>query len=114
MLLLAGCGTVNRTVQVTNPGGQDAKHEFRGAWIQTVGQVEYKQMSVAEMKASFIKKLDELHADGINAILFQIRPEADAFYQSNLEPWSRYFTGEQGKAPEGNFDPLAFMVTECH
>ena len=114
MLLLAGCGTVNRTVQVTNPGGQDAKHEFRGAWIQTVGQGEYKQMSVTEMKVSFIKKLDELHADGINAILFQIRPEADAFYQSNLEPWSRYFTGEQGKAPEGNFDPLAFMVTECH
>ena len=62
--------------------------------------------------AEMVRKLDEA---GINAVIFQIRPEADAFYKSDLEPWSRFLTGRQGQAPDDpNFDPLAFIIDECH
>jgi len=94
--------------------GKDAKHEFRGAWIQTAYQGEYQTMSPEELKKDFIRKLDYLQACGINALIFQVRPEADAFYHSEIEPWSRFYTGEQGRAPEGNFDLMNFLIEECH
>jgi uncharacterized lipoprotein YddW (UPF0748 family) len=71
-------------------------------------------MSQDEMKASFKQKLDYLKDCGINAVLFQVRPEADAFYRSRLEPWSRFYTGEQGREPEGGFDLMLFLIKECH
>ncbi|MDD2436403.1 MAG: family 10 glycosylhydrolase [Massilibacteroides sp.] len=100
--------------QVIVPVSENPKREFRGAWIQTAFQGEYKEMTPAEMRNSFIKKLDFLQLCGINAIIFQVRPEADAFYKSDIEPWSRFLTGEQGVAPAGNFDPMAFLIEECH
>lgn len=100
--------------QMTAPISENPKREFRGAWIQTAFQGEYKEMTPAEMKRSFVRKLDFLSSCGINAIIFQVRPEADAFYRSDIEPWSRFFTGEQGLAPAGNFDPMAFLIEECH
>lgn len=90
------------------------KREFRGAWINTIGQSQYAGMNPTQMRAYFINMLDQLHAAGINALIFQVRPQADAFYKSDLEPWSRYLTGTQGKAPEGDFDPMAFLIEECH
>lgn len=90
------------------------KREFRGAWIQTVFQGEYKDMSPVQMRKDFVRKLDYLKDCGINAIVFQVRPEADAFYKSDLEPWSRFYTGKQGQAPEGDFDVMEFLVNECH
>ena len=90
------------------------KREFRGAWIQTVFQSEYANMTSKEMKADFIRKLDLLQTCGINAIIFQVRPEADAWYLSEIEPWSRFCTGKQGVAPDPLFDPMAFLIKECH
>ena len=90
------------------------KREFRGAWIHTVGNRQMRTMNVEQIKALFINTLDSLALAGCNAVVFQVRPTADAFYVSDLEPWSRYLTGVQGKAPEGNWDPLAFMVEESH
>ena len=112
-VLVAACGTSKNTL--TQKADPIPKREFRGAWIQTVGQSRYQQMNSAAMKyylADMVRKLDEA---GVNAVIFQIRPEADAFYQSELEPWSRFLTGEQGKAPDdAAFDPLAFIIEECH
>lgn len=110
---ILSCSTV-REVQTPVVAGKSAKREFRGAWIQTAFQGEYKEMTPAQMRKSFIKKLNYLQACGINAIIFQVRPEADAFYKSDIEPWSRFYTGEQGKAPAGDFDPMAFLIEECH
>lgn len=90
------------------------KREFRGAWVSTAWQSRYKTMNVQQMKAYFTDMLDELQADGINAVIFQARPYADAFYKSNIEPWSAFLTGTQGMPPADNFDPLAFLVEECH
>ncbi|MGL5683499.1 MAG: glycoside hydrolase family 10 protein [Marinifilaceae bacterium] len=94
--------------------GQSPKREFRGAWIQTVFQSEYASMTPQQMQADFITKLNKLEACGINALIFQVRPEADAWYHSSYEPWSRFCTGLQGKAPSGGFDPMAFLIQECH
>lgn len=109
---LFSCSTVRETSLTYT--GEHPKREFRGAWIQTAFQSEYKSMTPARMKKDFIRKLDYLQACGINAIIFQVRPEADAFYRSDIEPWSRFYTGEQGKAPEGDFDLMAFLIDECH
>jgi uncharacterized lipoprotein YddW (UPF0748 family) len=53
-------------------------------------------------------------ANGMNAIILQVRPTADAFFPSDIEPWSRYLTGTPGKAPEPFYDPLLFWIKECH
>ena len=112
--LVTSCKTTQLEVEKTEYLGDKPKREFRGAWIQTAFQGEYAQMSVAEMRKSFIKKLNYLQRCGINAIIFQVRPEGDAFYRSKYEPWSRFYTGVQGRAPEGNFDVMAFLIEECH
>jgi len=90
------------------------KREFRGAWISVVEQNQYKNMTVNEMKQYFVRLLNNLKSENINAVIFQVRPAADAFYYSEIEPWSRYMTGTQGKAPEVNFDPMAFLIEEAH
>ena len=90
------------------------KREFRGAWIHVIGQNQYQNMSSQEMKQYFIDLLDSLQTYHVNAVIFQVRPAADAFYYSEIEPWSRYLTGTQGKAPDGKFDPMAFVIQETH
>ncbi len=89
------------------------KREFRGAWIQAVNG-QFQGMAPDKMRQVLIEQLNSLQAAGINAIIFQVRPEADALYQSTYEPWSRFLTGVQGKAPSPVWDPLQFMIDECH
>lgn len=93
---------------------QQPKREFRGAWIQTVNQSQYQQMNSEQMQHYFIEILDKLKSRGINAVIFQVRPQADAFYKSDIEPWSRFVTGTQGNAPSPQWDPLTFMIEACH
>ena len=89
------------------------KHEFRGAWIQTIFQ-GYNNRSTAQNKAYLTKLIDDLHQSGINAIIFQVRPRSDAFYKSDIEPWSGFLTGTIGKAPTPQWDPLQFVINEAH
>lgn len=94
------------------PAQVPPKRDFRAAWVHTVGQSKYATMTPSAMKTYFVGLLDSLQHTGINVILFQVRPEGDAWYKSSLEPWSRYITGTQGKDP--GWDPLAFLIDECH
>ena len=87
------------------------KREFRGAWIQCVNE-QFQGLSKEEMQRTLSYQLDELAKDGVNAIIFQVRAECDALYNSPYEPWSRFLTGRQGQNP--GWDPLAWMVSECH
>ncbi|MCI1779169.1 MAG: family 10 glycosylhydrolase [Bacteroidales bacterium] len=93
---------------------QITKREFRGAWIHTIDNKFIKDMSSSQVKNMFIRILDSLKEAGCNSVIFQVRPSADAFYPSKLEPWSRYLTGVQGRAPKPYWDPLAFMIKESH
>lgn len=90
-----------------------AKREFRGAWIQTVNG-QFTGMSTAAMQQTLRQQLDALQRDGVNAIIFQVRPECDALYESKIEPWSRFLTGVQGQPPVPYWDPLKWMVGQCH
>ena len=58
--------------------------------------------------------LNNISEMGYNAMFFQVRPSADAFYKSNVFPWSKYLTGQNGLAPADGFDPLTFLVEEAH
>ena len=89
------------------------KREFRGAWIQAING-QFKGKSAIEMQQMLTQQLNVLQAAGINAIIFQVRPEADALYASSIEPWSRYLSGVQGQAPKPYWDPMAWMIEECH
>lgn len=89
------------------------KREFRGAWIQCVNG-QFMGKSTQEIQTMLSNQLDELQKDGVNAIIFQVRAECDALYESDLEPWSKFLTGVQGKAPSPYWDPLAWMVEQCH
>ena len=91
--------------------------EFRGVWVATVGNMDWPSkpgLSTERQKAELIAILDTVVALHMNAVVLQVRPAADALYQSSLEPWSDVLTGEMGRAPEPFYDPLAFAVTEAH
>ena len=75
------------------------KREFRAAWIQAVNG-QFRGIPTDRLKQILINQLNSLQGAGINAVIFQVRPEADALYASQYEPWSRFLTGVQGKAPD--------------
>lgn len=108
--LLLMAGGVFAQVQT---GSAYPKREFRAAWIQSVNG-QFRGMPTEKLKQNLIGQLNSLQKAGINAIIFQVRPEADALYASRLEPWSRFLTGVQGKAPEPYWDSMQFMIDECH
>lgn len=90
--------------------------EFRGAWIATVTNLDWptsRTASVAAQQAELRNEIEQLHRSGINAIIFQIRTEGDALYASPHEPWSYWLTGQQGRAPNPVWDPLAFVIQEA-
>lgn len=101
------------TVWATQWAMAQPKREFRGAWIQCVNG-QFQGLGTEAMQRTLTYQLDELHRDGVNAIIFQVRPECDALYASPYEPWSRFLTGVQGQAPRPYWDPLAWMVEQCH
>lgn len=91
--------------------------KMKGVWIATVENIDYPSrpgLSVKEQKQEFVQLLDALKEAGINTIFMQVRPTADTFWPSNLDPWSAYLTSTQGKKPGMFYDPLKFMVAQAH
>ncbi len=91
--------------------------EFRGVWLTTVSNSDWPSrpgLSTEEQKQELIAILDCAAATHLNAIVMHIRPNADALYPSDIEPWSDYLSGELGKAPQPFYDPLAFAIEEAH
>ena len=95
ILLLAVMGVTMAFPQVP------PKREFRGAWLATVDNLDWpvRGDSPQNQKNQLIALLDGMKASGINAVIFQVRPECDALYASPYEPWSYHLTGTQGNAP---------------
>ncbi|AZS16183.1 family 10 glycosylhydrolase [Paenibacillus lutimineralis] len=108
-------GKSHSYVLVVNGEEMIPKRELRAAWIATVENIDWPAkgpFNAEQQKADFIAILDELKEAGMNAIVMQVKPTADAFYPSKFAPWSKWLTGEQGKDP--GYDPLAFMIEEAH
>ena len=93
------------------------KREFRGVWVATVSNIDWPSrpgLSADRQKQEFIALLEQHKANGMNAVLLQVRPAADAFYAKSREPWSRWLMGKQGIAPAAGYDPLEFAIKEAH
>lgn len=111
--------TVNK--EPGNPGdgsghGNGNGQTLNGAWVSTVYNLDWPSAASYgksdKQREEFVALLDELQGIGLNAVFVQVRPAGDALYPSSLVPWSKFLTGQQGKAPD--YDPLAFMIEETH
>lgn len=93
------------------------KREFRGVWVATVENIDWPSragLSADQQKQELIGILEQHKRNGMNAILLQVRPAADAFYTKSREPWSQWLMGKQGLAPAEGYDPLEFAIKEAH
>ncbi|MFH0792633.1 MAG: family 10 glycosylhydrolase [bacterium] len=93
------------------------EREFRAVWVATVANIDWPTspgLSTEVQKQQAIAILDKIKELQMNAVVLQVRAQADAFYKSDLEPWSYYLTGQEGKAPDPYYDPLEFWVEEAH
>jgi uncharacterized lipoprotein YddW (UPF0748 family) len=91
--------------------------EFRGVWVATVANLDWpsrRSLPSAQAQAELIRILDAARDQGLNAVILQVRPMGDAFYDSAIEPWSDFLTGESGRAPSPYWDPLAFAIEQAH
>jgi len=121
---LASCTTPQKstrspagTIHASGKLPPAAPREFRAAWVSTVANIDWpsrQNLKAPQQQAEAIAILDRAKAMGLNAIVLQVRPSADAIYASPIEPWSEYLTGAQGQAPQPWYDPLKFWVTEAH
>ncbi|MHA7846553.1 glycoside hydrolase family 10 protein [Serratia sp. D1N4] len=89
------------------------KQAFRSAWVATIGNLNMPMVNSEQaFKKTYLGILDRFTALNMNAMIFQIRPMLDAYYSSEINPWSQYLSGKQGKDP--GYDPLTWMIEETH
>ena len=93
---------------------QNPKREFRGAWLHVIGQSQWQNKTTAQAKAYIDDQFQKLQDAGCNAVIFQVRPTADAMYKSDLEPWTAWLTGKRGKAPSPEWDPMEYAIDQAH
>ena len=112
--LLSACALIPQEAEALEQSSNSNKNDMRAVWISTVYSADYPSVQNDEQKQKqeFITKLDEIKKMGLNTVVVQMRPKADAFYQSNINPWSEILTGTQGQNP--GYDPMAFMIEEAH
>ncbi|HEX3168112.1 MAG TPA: family 10 glycosylhydrolase [Chitinophagaceae bacterium] len=94
-----------------------SRPEFRGVWIASVDNIDWPPKGMTNpdsQRTEFIRQLEMHKSNGMNAVIVQVRPAADAFYPSQFEPWSQWLTGVQGQPPFPYYDPLEFMIKETH
>ena len=125
---LAACSTVSTAPAPSSlPPLTEAEmpppepREFRAAWVATVANIDWPSkpgLSAQAQRTEALAMLDRARQIGLNALILQVRPAADAIYPSALEPWTEYLSGEQGRGPwlvgETAWDPLAFWVAQAH
>ena len=95
----------------------NAYAEMRGVWVATVYNIAISKQNglnekaITDYKNEFLTILDRMEEFGMNTIFFQVRPSNDAFYESELNPWSQFLVGS-GVHP--GWDPLEWMIDETH
>ncbi|HEV8606748.1 MAG TPA: family 10 glycosylhydrolase [Tepidisphaeraceae bacterium] len=113
LIAAAGCKPWSDPALEPPPG----MREMRGVWVATVVNIDWPSkpgLSVDEQQREMLVILDRAKELKLNAIVLQVRTSCDAFYPSDLEPWSEYLTGQQGKPPEPFYDPLQMWIAEAH
>ena len=116
-VIILSCASTRKSAKNAASGSPRAAKEFRAAWVATVANINWPSkpgLPTEQQQQEAIALLDFLKEHNFNAVIFQVRPQADALYQSSLEPWSYYLSGLQGKAPDPYYDPLSFWVEAAH
>ena len=120
-IIFAGCGGSTGGSPSGNSAGKtvngvpDFPREFRGAWSACIYSIDWpssKGLSASTQKSQLVSILNKMDSMNMNAIIFQVRPHADAVYKSNIEPWSHWLTGTSGRSP--GYDPLQFCIEQAH
>lgn len=109
--------TLTLPLFASSAGSTLSDNNMKAVWVSTVYNLDYPKKattSASTLKKEAIQILDNVKKVGLNAVILQVRPSADSLYKSDYFPWSKYLTGKQGTAPDSNFDPLEFWVTEAH
>jgi uncharacterized lipoprotein YddW (UPF0748 family) len=118
LIALHSCSSSKRATKATAAGSSPhTEREFRAAWVATVANINWPSkpgLTTKEQQDEAIALLDFLQTNHFNAAILQVRPQCDALYKSDIEPWSYYLTGQQGKAPDPYYDPLEFWVEAAH
>ncbi|HET9429761.1 MAG TPA: family 10 glycosylhydrolase, partial [Chitinophagaceae bacterium] len=118
MILLQACSGSRRVSAPIVPDPYPkAAREFRAAWVATVANINWPSkpgLPSEDQKREALELLDFLAAHHFNAVVFQVRPQCDALYKSELEPWSYFLSGQQGQPPNPYYDPLEFWIEAAH
>ena len=96
---------------------QAAESELQGVWVSTVYNLDYPSrpgLSERQLKIEADAIIQNAKDWGLSALFLQVRPSADALYQSDIVPWSAVLSGKQGQAAHNEFDPLAYFIEQCH
>ncbi|GAA1146932.1 family 10 glycosylhydrolase [Streptomyces javensis] len=118
-LTVAAAGALAATVTagdaLAEGRGGGHRPEFRGMWLATVANRDWPSrpgLPAQQQRAELLGFLDTAVSRRLNAVVFQVRPTADALWPSPYEPWAECLTGVQGKDP--GWDPLGTAVREAH
>lgn len=117
VLLVSFCSPLSAQFFSFDSSPLPPRREFRGVWIASVLNLDWPSSpfsSPQDQRNQLVAILDNVASAGINAVIFQVRVECDAFYNSPYEPWSYWLTGSQGVGPSDGYDPLEFAVAEAH
>jgi uncharacterized lipoprotein YddW (UPF0748 family) len=92
-------------------------NEFRAVWVASVANISWPSqpgLDSETQKEEAIQIIENAKKGNLNTIILQVRPQSDALYESMIEPWSYFLTGESGLPPNPYYDPLSFWIEECH
>ena len=115
--LIAGLAVLLTSARGAAAGPPPLLREFRGVWVATKGNIDWPSepgLPAAQQQSELRSILDVAVQLRLNAVLLQVRPQADAVFESTLEPWSEVLTGRQGLPPTPRWDPLTYAVREAH
>ena len=87
--------------------------EQKAVWISYIDlQPMLLQKSESQFTENIAAAYEKIKNLGCNTVYVHVRSFGDAYYNSQLYPYSKSITGEIGQSPD--FDPLEIMVTQAH
>jgi len=118
LVYLMVTNTIPTYIPNSNPDGFAKENDYiKGVWVSTIYGLDYPKVPSVDssaLKSGINEIVENVKEMGFNTIFFQVRPTCDAFYKSDIFPWSKYLTGDYKTPPQGDFDPLEYLIEQAH